>query len=86
MRKQLWTFLLSILVLTANSVPGYGQTAVVPTISGNELTARIDLGNGVTADLSITFEKVIGLNPSALALTATLLNPKDIAFAGDSRT
>jgi len=82
MRKQLWTFLLSILVLTANSVPGYGQTAVVPTISGNELTARIDLGNGVTADLSITFEKVIGLNPSALALTATLLNPKDIAFAG----
>ena len=82
MRKQLWTFLLSILVLTANSVPGYGQTAVVPTISGNELTARIDLGSGVTADLSITFEKVIGLNPSALALTATLLNPKDIGFAG----
>ena len=82
MRKQLWTFLLSILFLTASSVPGYGQTAIVPTISGNELTARIDLGNGVAADLSITFEKVIGLNPSALALTTTLLNPKDIAFAG----
>ena len=82
MRKHLWTFLLSILLLTASSVPGYGQTAVAPAISGNELTARIDLGNGVAADLSITFEKVIGLNPSALALTTTLLNPKDIAFAG----
>jgi hypothetical protein len=82
MRRQLWTFLISVLLLTASSVPGYGQTAVVPTISGNELTARIELANGVAADLTITFEKVIGLNPSALALTATLINPKDIGFAG----
>ena len=82
MRKHLWTFLLSILLLTASSVPGYGQTAVAPAISGNELTARIELANGVAADLTITFEKVIGLNPSALALTATLINPKDVAFAG----
>jgi hypothetical protein len=82
MRRQLWTFLISVLLLTASSVPGYGQTAVVPTISGNELTARIELANSVAADLTITFEKVIGLNPSALALTATLINPKDIGFAG----
>ncbi len=82
MRRQLWTFPISVLLLTASSVPGYGQTAVVPTISGNELTARIELANGVAADLTITFEKVIGLNPSALALTATLINPKDIGFAG----
>ena len=82
MRRHLWTFLTSVLLLSANSVPGYGQTTVVPTISGNELTARIELANGVAADLTITFEKVIGLNPSALALTATLINPKDVAFAG----
>jgi hypothetical protein len=82
MRRQLWIFLLSVLLLTASSVPGHAQTTVVPTISGNELTARIELANGVAADLTITFEKVIGLNPSALALTATLINPKDVGFAG----
>jgi len=82
MRRQLWTFLTSVLLLTASSVSGYAQTAVVPTISGNELTARIELANGVAADLTITFEKVIGLNPSTIALTATLINPKDIGFAG----
>jgi len=82
MRRHLWTFLTSVLLLSASSVPGYGQTTVVPTISGNELTARIELANGVAANLTITFEKVIGLNPSALALTATLINPKDVGFAG----
>jgi hypothetical protein len=82
MRNRLCTVLFSALVLTASSVPGYGQTAVVPTISANELTARIELANGVAADLTITFEKVIGLNPSALALTATLIDPKDVGFAG----
>jgi len=82
MRRHLWTFLTSVLLLSASSVPGYGQTTVVPTISGTELTARIELANGVAADLTITFEKVIGLNPSALALTATLINPKDVGFAG----
>jgi hypothetical protein len=78
----LCTVLYSALVLSASSVSGYGQTAVVPTISGSELTARIELANGVAADLTITFEKVIGLNPSALALTATLIDPKDVGFAG----
>ncbi len=82
MRRQLWTLLLSVLLLSASSVPGYGQTALVSTISGNELTARIELAGGVAADLTITFEKVIGLNPSALVLSATLINPKDIGFAG----
>jgi len=82
MRRQLWIFLLSVLLLTASSVPGHAQTTVVPTISGNELTARIELANGISADLTITFEKVIGLNPSALTLTATLINPKDIGFLG----
>jgi len=82
MRNRLCTVLYSALVLSASSVSGYGQTAVVPTISGSELTARIELANGVAADLTITFEKVIGLNPSALALTATLIDPKDVGFAG----
>jgi hypothetical protein len=82
MRRQLWTFLISVLLLSASSVPGYGQTAVVPTISGNELTARIELAGGVAADLTITFEKVIGLSPGALAISATAVDPKDVGLLG----
>jgi hypothetical protein len=61
-------------------MPGLGQTALVPTISGNELTARIELAGGLAADLTITFESVVGLNASALALTAAPVNPKDLSF------
>ncbi len=61
------------------SLPGFAET-LVPTISGNELTARIELAGGVTADLTITFENIVGLNPAALALSASAINPTDLAF------
>ena len=57
-----------------------GETVLVPKISGNELTAKIHLAPGVEADLSIVFEQAVGLNPSALSLTATLLDPADPAL------
>ncbi len=81
MKQHRWCSVLLFLILSASSVPGFGQTALVPTISGNELTARIELGGGLAADLTITFESVVGLNANALALTATSLNPKDLSFA-----
>jgi hypothetical protein len=68
--------LFSVLVLSASPVPGFAQTALTPSISGNELTARIEFG-AVAADLTVTFENVVGLNPGALALSATLVNPGD---------
>jgi Family of unknown function (DUF6689) len=80
MRNRWWSVLVPFLVLSASSMPGLGQTALVPTISGNELTARIDLAGGLAADLTITFESVVGLNASALALTATPVSPKDLSF------
>jgi hypothetical protein len=80
MRNRLCSVLSSFLVLSAISMPGLGQTAIDPTISGNELTARIDLGGGLAADLTVTFESVVGLNANALALTATTVNPKDLSF------
>lgn len=80
MKLHRWCSVLLFLVLSASSMPGFGQ-ALVPTISGNELTARIELGGGLAADLTITFESVVGLNANALALTATPLNPKDVSFA-----
>jgi hypothetical protein len=80
MRNRWCSVLVSILVLSASPVPGLAQTALTPTISGNELTARIELAAGVAADLNITFEKVVGLNANALALSATVVDPSDLAL------
>jgi uncharacterized protein DUF6689 len=82
MRNRMHAVLFSVLLLSASPVPGFAQTALSPTITGNELTARIELAGGVAADLTITFEKVVGLNPGALALTATLVNPSDLGLVG----
>jgi hypothetical protein len=80
MKNRLDAVLLSVLLLSSSPVPGLAQTALVPTISGNELTARIELAGGVAADLTITFEKVVGLNSSALALSAGLVDPTDLTL------
>jgi uncharacterized protein DUF6689 len=80
MKNRLGAVLFSVLLLSFSPVPGFAQTALVPTISDNELTARIEFPGGVAADLSVTFEKVVGLNSSALALTATLVNPSDLTL------
>src|SRR6185369_14716257 len=80
MRTRWWSIPISVLILSASSMPGLGQTALVPTISGNELTARIELPGGLAADLTITLESVVGLNANALALTASPVNPKDLSF------
>jgi hypothetical protein len=80
MRNRLCTVLFSALILSASSVPGFGQTPLVPSISGNELTARIELAGGVAADLTITFESVVGLNANALALSASSVNLQDLSL------
>ena len=55
---------------------------VTPTIKGNELTGRIEFPGGVAADLTITFEQAVGLNPGSLTITANLINPLDAALLG----
>ena len=80
MKSRISTVLFSVLLLFASPMPGFAETPLVPTITGNELTVRIDLAGGVAADLTITFEKVVGLNPGALALTATAVNPGDLGL------
>jgi hypothetical protein len=80
MKHHLGTVLVSVLLLSASPVPGFAQTAITPSISGNELTARIELAGTVAADLSIKFENVVGLNANALALTAALVNPGDLTL------
>src|SRR5438128_2620288 len=50
---------------------------LTPQISGNSVTAKIALPGGDEADLSISFEQVVGLNSNALALSAALVSPTD---------
>jgi hypothetical protein len=53
----------------------HAQIAFPLTISGNSAEARIELPGGLGADLSIVFESVVGLNPTALVVTAEVVNP-----------
>jgi hypothetical protein len=50
-------------------------------VSGNQVTATIDL-LGISADLTLTFEQVVGLTAANLGLSAQLVNPADSAYAG----
>lgn len=79
MSRRLCTVISLFLILSFCSLPGVAET-LVPTISGNELTARIELPGGLTADLTVTFETAVGLNPAALALSASSIDPTDVAF------
>jgi hypothetical protein len=80
MKSRIPTVLFSGLLQFACPLPGFAETPLLPTISGDELTARIDLAGGVAADLTIKFENVVGLNPGALTLTATAVNPGDLGL------
>jgi hypothetical protein len=46
------------------------------TISGNQVTATVDLP-GISADLALTFEQSVGLTASNLGLSAQLVDPHD---------
>jgi hypothetical protein len=63
-------FLVAFLTATAAAAQGISNLS----ISGSQATATIDLP-GVAADLSLTFEGVVGLTPQNLGLSARLVNP-----------
>ena len=56
------------------------QGIVDPVVSGDTLTARIDLPGGIGADLTIAFERAVGLTPDALGLSARLVDLTDPAI------
>src|SRR5437879_5714921 len=53
---------------------------VALTVSGNEAQGTVALPGGFGLDLTISFEKVVGLTPSALDVSASLVNPLDPAL------
>lgn len=71
--------LIPTLVLCA-SLPVVAQTTLTPQVSGNTLTASVQLAPTIDLDLTLTFEQVIGLNANSLSLTAGLVSPTDASI------
>ena len=65
------------LVLLASAPFAAAQSSIPLTVSGREASGTISLPGGIAADLTIAFEEVVGLNPSALAVSARLTGPLD---------
>ena len=53
---------------------------VALTVSGNEAQGTVVLPGDIGLDLTIRFEKVVGLTPSALDASASIVNPLDPAL------
>ncbi len=58
----------------------WAQGIVDPVVSGDTLTARIELPSGLGADLTIAFERSVGLTADAVGLSALTINPLDPAL------
>ena len=54
--------------------------SVTLSVSDNEAQASFELPGGLAADLSLSFENVVGLTPTALEVWVTLVNPVDPAL------
>jgi hypothetical protein len=70
----------ALAALPLAAAPAHAQSSIPLTISGNEATGVIALPGGIGAELSIRFEQVVGLNPSALDVSARLISPLDVPF------
>jgi hypothetical protein len=66
------------LLLGVASVASAQVPVPVPlSVSGNVARGLIELPGGIGAELTFSVEDVVGLNPTALAVFATLVNPLD---------
>jgi Family of unknown function (DUF6689) len=68
----LFACVLSLALAAAVSAQGISNLV----ISGNQATANLDLP-GVSADLALSFEQVVGLSAANLGLSAQLVDPRD---------
>ena len=78
-RLSVYVGRLAIALCALSSAPGALAQANIPlTISGNEATGVIALPGGIGAELSISFEQVVGLNATALEVSADLIGPLEL--------
>ncbi len=75
-----WLWRIAATLVAMGPVAASGQTPIPVTVTGNEASGRIELPDGGGADLTISFEQVVGLNPAALDVTASIVNPHDLVF------
>jgi len=57
--------------------PASAQVPVPLSVTGNQARGTIELPGGIGAELTISFEAVVGLHPDALEVSATLVDPTD---------
>ncbi len=65
------------IILLAQAVSTDAQTTIETSVDDNRLEAVIELTDGVSADLSITFENALGLNSKSLGLSAEIIDLTD---------
>jgi len=68
--------LASLILLFVTSTAA-GQTLVPLTVDGNRAEAVLELPGGLQIDLAIAFENAVGLNATALEVSASLASPLD---------
>lgn len=69
--------------LCLTMAPMANAVAVLPdtiTVTDNQLKASVQVSNTIAVDLTVSFEKVIGLNANTLSVSAELLSPLDSAI------
>lgn len=79
MRMKFGIMLLALPLLWFSS-PAVSEL-VDPSVDGNEFSARIELG-GVSADLTVRFEQVVGLSLENLGISVELVDPLDTDLLG----
>ncbi len=68
----------AIILATVLLAPASWATGIVGAqVSGNKLTAMIELPGSISADISVEFENAVGLTPAGLGLSAELIDPMD---------
>jgi hypothetical protein len=76
MPKVVAAFLCAVVCVVMSAAAVSAQGIGNLTISGNQVTASLDLP-GISADLTLTFEQAVGLTAGNLSLSAQLINPQD---------
>src|SRR5262245_4950577 len=71
----------SVLVLTVcGAATSVSAAPITLPIAGNQALGTITLPGGIGAALTLTFENAVGLTPSSLDVSASLVNPLDPAL------
>lgn len=69
-----------VLLMLLLPFPALAEGILDVVVEGNELRAEIALPGGIGADLTLSFEQVVGLTESNVGLDASLVSPLDTAL------